>query len=35
METEDPRHVYRALGLSLKHPVAEANAAVKSHPLVQ
>jgi diguanylate cyclase (GGDEF)-like protein len=37
LETEDPRHVYRALGLALKHPTAEGTtpiAAVKQ-PLVQ
>jgi diguanylate cyclase (GGDEF)-like protein len=33
METEDPRHVYRALGLSLKHPVVESMPAI-SHSSV-
>jgi len=34
LETEDPRHVYRALGLVMKHPVVEGqpNAARNSGP---
>ena len=33
LETEDPRHVYRALGLSLKHPVDDAQPST-SHTTV-